>query len=203
MSAVSALLLAAAVLVAPGSAVPRSRLLHPGRRVGHRAAAVDWAGLLPGASSRRAADCGPLALAAAWELLAAGLRAGMPIPSAVRAVADRLEGAAGAALRQTADLLALGADVEQAWQPAWDCDSTARLAGFARRSGRSGTALAESVARLAVAQRASARDQSEADAQRAGVLIAGPLGLCFLPAFIALGVVPVVIGLAMGLMQQW
>jgi hypothetical protein len=28
------------------------------------------------------------------------------------------------------------------------------------------------------------------------VLISGPLGLCFLPAFIALGIVPVVIGLA-------
>ncbi len=31
---------------------------------------------------------------------------------------------------------------------------------------------------------------------RAGVLIAGPLGLCFLPAFVLLGVVPVVAGLA-------
>ena len=32
--------------------------------------------------------------------------------------------------------------------------------------------------------------------ERAGVLIAGPLGICFLPAFICLGVVPVVAGLA-------
>ena len=35
-----------------------------------------------------------------------------------------------------------------------------------------------------------------AAAERAGVLIAGPLGLCFLPAFVCLGVVPVVAGLA-------
>ena len=35
-----------------------------------------------------------------------------------------------------------------------------------------------------------------AAADRAGVLIAGPLGLCFLPAFVCLGIVPVVAGLA-------
>jgi pilus assembly protein TadC len=35
-----------------------------------------------------------------------------------------------------------------------------------------------------------------AAAERAGVLIAGPLGLCFLPAFVCLGIVPVVVGLA-------
>jgi pilus assembly protein TadC len=35
-----------------------------------------------------------------------------------------------------------------------------------------------------------------AAAERAGVLIAGPLGLCFLPAFVCLGIVPVVAGLA-------
>jgi hypothetical protein len=28
------------------------------------------------------------------------------------------------------------------------------------------------------------------------VLIAGPLGLCFLPAFVCLGIVPVIVGLA-------
>ncbi len=37
---------------------------------------------------------------------------------------------------------------------------------------------------------------SGAAAERAGVLIAGPLGLCFLPAFVCLGIVPVVAGLA-------
>jgi hypothetical protein len=35
------------------------------------------------------------------------------------------------------------------------------------------------------------------------VLIAAPLGLCFLPAFLLIGVVPVLIGLAGGLMRQW
>jgi pilus assembly protein TadC len=144
-----------------------------------------------------------LELAGAWELLAACLRAGMPVAAAVRAVAERLGAPAGPVLRRTAELLVLGADPVQAWQSASECPSTARLARAARRSGRSGIALAESLTRLAAEVRAGARERSEARAQRAGVLIAAPLGLCFLPAFLAIGVVPVLIGLAAGLMQQW
>ncbi len=144
-----------------------------------------------------------LALAGAWELLAACLRAGVPVPMAVRAVAEGLGEPAGPALLRTADLLALGADGTQAWSPALECTATARLAKAARRSGRSGTALAESLTRLATEVRADAREQAEARAQRAGVLIAAPLGLCFLPAFLVIGVVPVLIGLAGGLMRQW
>ena len=40
------------------------------------------------------------------------------------------------------------------------------------------------------------RDAARRAAERAGVAISGPLGLCFLPAFICLGIVPVVVGLA-------
>ena len=38
-------------------------------------------------------------------------------------------------------------------------------------------------------------DAAVATAERAGVLIAAPLALCFLPAFMLLGLVPVVVGL--------
>jgi pilus assembly protein TadC len=206
-----AILLATALVMAPGPAGSRSRL--PSRVRGSAAAAradtvsepcwvarhrvARWA--------RRSAssDVEPLALAGAWELLAACLRAGMPVPVAVRAVAEGLGAPAGTALRRVAELLALGADSMQAWQPAVECAATARLAQAARRSGHSGTALAESLTRLAAEVRAGAREHSEARAQRAGVLIAAPLGLCFLPAFLAIGIVPVLIGLATGLMRQW
>lgn len=205
------LLVAAALVVAPGPAGARSRLRsslpRPVRAVRpERAPGTGWAtGHWATRWARRSADTdgGSLALAGAWELLAACLRAGMPVPVAVRAVAEGLGAAAGPALRRTADLLALGADPAQAWQPALECTATARLARAARRSGRSGTALAELLTRLAAESRAGAREQSEARAQRAGVLIAAPLGLCFLPAFLAIGVVPVLIGLAADLMGQW
>jgi len=145
----------------------------------------------------------PLALAGAWDLLAACLSAGLAVPPSVRAAADTLPGASGTALRRAAELLALGADPHQAWQPALECPDTARLARVARRSGRSGAALSAALGVLAAEVRAGARERSEARAQRAGVLITGPLGLCFLPAFLVIGVIPVVIGLAGRLVAQW
>jgi Flp pilus assembly protein TadB len=137
-----------------------------------------------------------LGLAATWDLLAACLRAGLPVPTAVAAIAGDLPAGAASALHRVADLLALGADPVAAWAPALDCPETAGLARGARRTTRSGTALAEVVAELATTVRDGAADAAEARAQRAGVLITAPLGLCFLPAFVCLGIVPVVVGLA-------
>ena len=196
---VASLLVAAALLVAPGAAGSRARL--PRSADAGRAQGDDRS-TRPFKSGAHASSQ-PLELAATWELLAACLRAGMPMAAALRAVAARLTAPAGPALRRTAELLALGASPAQAWQPALDCAPTARLARSAQRSGCGGGALADSLIRLAAQLRADTREQSEARAQRAGVLIAAPLGLCFLPAFLAIGVAPVLIGLAGGLMSQW
>jgi Flp pilus assembly protein TadB len=137
-----------------------------------------------------------LRTAASLDLLAACLTAGLPVPVAVRAVAEGAPPRVAAALRSTADLLDLGADPVEAWAAVRECEGIAELARAARRTARSGTALAEVAADLSVRLRADLSDQAEAKAQRAGVLITGPLGLCFLPAFVCLGVAPVVIGLA-------
>jgi pilus assembly protein TadC len=206
MTAQVMLLMAAALMVAPGPAGPRSRLRSRTPRPVKVVPADPTRGthwVTRWAPRGAGSDGEPLALAGAWDLLAACLRAGVPVPVAVRAVAEGVAAPAGPALHRAAELLALGADPTQAWQPALECTATARLARAARRSGRSGTALADSLTRLAAEVRAGAREQSEARAQRAGVLIAAPLGLCFLPAFLAIGVVPVLIGLATGLMGQW
>ena len=55
---------------------------------------------------------------------------------------------------------------------------------------------AAKITELADDVRRRAHDDALAAAERAGVAISGPLGLCFLPAFICLGIVPVVVGLA-------
>jgi pilus assembly protein TadC len=138
----------------------------------------------------------PLRVAGGWDLLAACLRAGLPVATATAAVAGQLPGRSGAVLRAVAELLASGADPSRAWEPALDDPTTAALARAARRTAHSGAAMAGAVAELAVAVRAEAADRAEERAQRAGVLITGPLGLCFLPAFFCLGVLPVVLGLA-------
>lgn len=155
-------------------------------------AAVWW--LHRRAGRPRKAD--PMRVAATWDLLAACLRAGLPVPTAITAVAGELPGEPARALRAAGDLLALGADPVTAWTPAVACPETAALARGARRAAQSGTGLANLVTDLAADLRAGASDAAEAAAQRAGVLITAPLGLCFLPAFICLGIAPVVAGLA-------
>lgn len=154
-------------------------------------------------SGRAVSPAEPTLLASVWDLLAASLRCGLPVASAVRAVAGQLPGAEGCALRNVAELLALGADPRAAWRPAMDHPSVAGLATAAIRTARSGAAMADAIDELAAVLRASAIDRAEARAQRAGVLITGPLGLCFLPAFFCLGVLPVVIGLADQLLNRW
>jgi Flp pilus assembly protein TadB len=146
--------------------------------------------------ARRPPRADPMTVAATWDLLAACLRAGLPVPTAVAVVAGELPAGPARALRSSAELLALGADPATAWAPATSCPDTAPLARGARRAAQSGTALADLVTDLAASVRAAVADDAEATAQRAGVLITAPLGLCFLPAFVCLGVAPVVAGLA-------
>ena len=145
----------------------------------------------------------PVDLAAAWAQLAVCLEAGLPVATAVTAAAEPLDGRVGAELRRVAGLLVLGADPTAAWAGARD---TAALCAFARaatRSAGTGAALAR-VARAEDARlRAALLDAAEARGQRAAVLITAPLGLCFLPAFLVVGIVPVVLGLADDALGWW
>jgi pilus assembly protein TadC len=144
-------------------------------------------------------DLDPLAVASSLDVLALCLAAGMAVPSAAAATAASAPPQLARVLRRGADLLALGADPAIAWSPSpgrsLDPQLTALLR-LARRSASSGAALAQGVGELAAQCRHDASDAATAAAERAGVLIAGPLGVCFLPAFVCLGIVPVVAGLA-------
>ncbi len=184
----TALLLAAAVLLTAGPPAIR-------RKTGI------WSGP-DGRPARVGGGTGnggdPFAVASALDVLAVCLSAGMTVAAAADATAAFAPPKLAALLRRAADLLALGSDPDTAWQVR-DADSgadCAALAKLARRSATAGSALADGVAELAEQQRSSAGDAATAAAERAGVLIAGPLGLCFLPAFVCLGIVPVVAGLA-------
>lgn len=164
-----------------------------GALAGASLGAVVWRMVRASAKNERA---DPLALAAGWDLLAAGMRAGLPVSVAVRAVSEELGGSAARVLREVADHLALGSDPVSAWEPALAHPDTAELARAARRTARTGSGLAATSADLAAQSRAALDERSQARAQRAAVWISAPLGLCFLPAFLCLGVIPVVIGMA-------
>ena len=142
-------------------------------------------------------------LAAAWAGMAVCLEAGLPVASAVAAAATSLGGSTGLVLRRVAGLLELGADPAEAWRVAQDHPAAAAFARTAARSAATGAALARTARAESTRAREALTDIAEARAQRAGVLIAAPLGLCFLPAFLVLGVAPVVIGLAGEVLPRW
>jgi hypothetical protein len=71
----------------------------------------------------------------------------------------------------------------------------AALAITCARSERSGAPVGPLLAALAGELRDARRSAREAAARRVGVWAVLPLGVCFLPAFLLAGVVPVVAGL--------
>ena len=145
-----------------------------------------------------------LATASSLDVLAACLRSGMAVSSAAGGVAESAPAALAVLLRRAADLLALGADPAVAWaSPSGPVDKHAEaFLRMARRSAASGVALAQGTEDLAAALRGDAADSAGASAERASVMIAAPLGLCYLPAFLCLGIVPVVAGLAGEVLQS-
>jgi pilus assembly protein TadC len=178
-----AILLAAALLVAPGPLEVR-----------HRAGVA----ARPAVRSRpKPTAPDPIGVASSLDVLAVCLTVGMAVPVAAAATATTAPASLAMVLRRAAEMLALGADPESAWSTPEGadkhCDALMRLA---RRSASSGAALADGVAELAASVRHEAADAARAASERASVLIAGPLGLCYLPAFVCLGIVPVVAGLA-------
>ncbi len=69
------------------------------------------------------------------------------------------------------------------------------LAAVFRRSAVTGSAVSEQLAAIADELRTDAHFERLERARRAEVLAALPLGVCLLPAFLLLAVVPTVIGL--------
>ncbi|WP_369130940.1 type II secretion system F family protein [Modestobacter roseus] len=128
------------------------------------------------------------------DLLAVCLAAGTPVGEALAAVAGSVPGPLGDRLGQVAALYRLGATPQRAWAEAGPpVDALARVVV---RAGESGSSVVPALARLAVDLRGDERVRVDAAVRRAGVWVLAPLGLCFLPAFLCLGVVPLVLGIA-------
>ncbi|MFE4173372.1 type II secretion system F family protein [Streptomyces sp. NPDC056909] len=137
----------------------------------------------------------------AADLLAACLAAGAGPREAAEAVGESLGGPVGDRLARTAAELRLGGEPAEAWGRLGAIPGAAGLARCLERAAATGAPAAEPVSRLAEGFRAERSRAALARAQRAQVLITAPVGLCFLPAFLTVGVVPVLIGLASGLLK--
>ncbi|AEW95226.1 integral membrane protein [Streptantibioticus cattleyicolor NRRL 8057 = DSM 46488] len=132
----------------------------------------------------------------AADLLAACLDAGAAPSAAAEAVGRTLDGPLGGALRQAAAELRLGGEPARCWARLAIAPGADRLADWMTRAATTGVPPVSAVARLAAESRAARTRAAGAAARKAAVVATAPLALCFLPAFLAVGVVPVVIGLA-------
>ncbi|MFG3656814.1 type II secretion system F family protein [Streptomyces sp. NPDC047706] len=147
--------------------------------------------------SREAARQLPLAA----DLVAACIAAGAGPVIAAQAVGEALGGPVGEALARGAAEVRLGGEPAGAWRRLAAAPGAAALARLLERAGVSGLPAAAPVARIAADARADWARGATARARRAAVMVTAPVGLCFLPAFIAVGVLPVVIGLAGGVLR--
>lgn len=145
----------------------------------------------PAVRERRRREAASLPLAA--DLLASVMRAGAPVDRSVLAVAEALDGPLAERLALVGRLLRLGAEPAEAWSTLAAVPGAERLIAAALRSAASGATLAGALTRLADDLRADRATDVEAKARRSGVLIVLPLGLCFLPAFILAGLMPVIV----------
>lgn len=129
-------------------------------------------------------------VADASVLLAVALRSGRGLVEAIDHVAAVASAGAAQDLRRVSAALQWGRSMAEAWEyarPPWSRTAVAFVV-----ADRSGAAAAEVLLEAARLHRQESARDLEAAAERAGVMLVLPLGLCFLPAFIATAVVPLV-----------
>lgn len=138
----------------------------------------------------------PVDCALTIDLLAGCVAAGAPMAQAISAAATAAPDDLQTSLAAVARSLATGAPPATAW--ACLGNTSTAMAAVARVSTRgmgSGAAVAAELSGIAARERRRRRTLRQQRINRAAVWAVLPLGLCFLPAFVLVGVVPLVIGL--------
>lgn len=134
------------------------------------------------------------------DLAGAALRAGASLPGALQALGAALDEESLAVVGRA---LLLGASWDAAWRapedPRWR-KRRARLEQSLRPGWEDGASPGPLLAGTARALRAGRASRDEEAAERLAVRLVVPLGLCFLPAFVLLGIVPVIAGVGLDLL---
>lgn len=156
--------------------------------------------LEPAAARRRTAQL-TADLPLAVDLLAACLRAGRPPQAAIDVVAKSLGGPLASLLTEVECRMNLGADPIDAWSCLLKEPACAAFARATQRALRSGAPLAKILEHQANDVRQSRRWSAEEQARAVESRSVVPLGLCFLPAFILLGIVPTIASSLTGLLS--
>ena len=128
-------------------------------------------------------------------LLADALRSGQSPTDALAVVVTALPGPATARLAEVVPRLRLGLDPMSVWGEVAADPALGRLGSAMARAHRTGAPVVPAIERLADELARTAHAEVEDRARAVGVKAAVPLGLCLLPAFVLIGIVPVVAGL--------
>lgn len=152
----------------------------------------------PAAAERRARLARDLP--AGVDLLVSCLQGGAAVEASLLTVADALGGPLAEEFRAVHHRLALGLDPASAWRES-EVEELRPLARAVLRAHESGAGIADTVVRLAADLREQAKTDVQARASAVEVRAAGPLAACFLPAFVLLAVVPLVVGSVSGLQE--
>lgn len=131
----------------------------------------------------------------AVDLLVASLAAGQPPGAALGIVVRALDGPVADELAPVARRLESGSDPGLVWAELAAHPALGPLGRALGRSHVAGGSVADAGRRLSKELRARRRAEADARARGVAANAAGPLGLCFLPAFVLLGVVPLIAGL--------
>lgn len=138
-------------------------------------------------------------LPGAIDLLIAVLDAGRPPVDAFALVARATSEPLGHELALIAGRLSVTGDEQAVWEGLQAEPAFAALGRSFRRAGRSGMPVGRILGRLAEELRRERRAASRERARSVAVATAAPLGVCFLPAFFLIGIVPTIIGAFAGL----
>ncbi|GAA2722003.1 hypothetical protein CAE01nite_27070 [Cellulomonas aerilata] len=140
-----------------------------------------------------------LDVAVLLSLLEAAIGSGAGLPRALAAVGRAVGGADGHAMERASAGLVLGAGWEVAWSGAGPrlTPVVTALAATWTTGAAPGPALRAAAEQLRRERRTAAREA----AGRLGVRLVLPLGLCFLPAFVLIGLVPVLVSLGSALVR--
>ncbi|WP_168583222.1 type II secretion system F family protein [Gephyromycinifex aptenodytis] len=174
-AALSAVLVAAALWLLPNTGQGRRQWLRPKKTV------------------RRRAQTRVVDIAIAADLLALALHSGCGVLEAVESVGRRMDGTIGEHLLTVAHRYRLGMSEEDAWAgvpPAWG-----GVARALRLASAAGIPPAATLDQAAADLRRAEDHRIEVETARLGVRIVLPLGVTFLPAFVASTIVPVVLAL--------
>lgn len=134
------------------------------------------------------------------DLLAVCLDAGRPPRTALRVVGGVLVGPVVAELDGVAAQIDLGVDEAEAWASLCAVPGYREVGRDLARSVRSGLGLADLLRQHAADARKALAAEALVRARAAGVKSVVPLMVCFLPAFFALGVIPLVGSVIVGLL---